>query len=287
MLKKFALALLMLAMLAPVVNADTAALTLDQVLAKHYDAMGGLEKLKKIQTMRMSGKMQMGPGMEAPFTLEKKRPAMQRMEFTFSGMTGIQAYDGGKGWSVMPFMGKKDPEPMSDDDAKEMADQADFDGALVDWKAKGHTVELVGKEAIEGADTYKLKLTKKGGEVEYYYLDAETFLPIKLEGKRKIRGTEVEGESTLGDYKEVSGIMVPFSMTNGVKGSDRKQTMTFDKVEVDIPLENSRFMMPGGAAAPDSAKAAAKPGDKKDAGKKGALKKDALKKAASAETKGN
>jgi hypothetical protein len=285
MLKKSLLALLMVALLAPVVHADTAALTLDQVLAKHYDAMGGLDKLKKVQTMRMTGKMQMGPGMEAPFTIEKKRPAMQRMEFTFSGMTGIQAYDGAKGWSVMPFMGKKDPEPMSDDDAKEMADQADFDGALVDWKAKGHTVELVGKETVEGADTYKLKLTKKSGEIEFYYLDGETFLPIKQEGKRKVRGTEIEGESTLGDYKEVNGIMVPFSMSNGMKGSDRKQTMTFDKVEMDIPLEDAHFLMPAGALA-DSSKAA-KPADKKDAPKKDAPKKDAAKKAAPAESKGN
>ncbi len=290
MFKKSLLAMLMVALLAPIVNADTAALTLDQVLAKHYDAMGGLEKLKKVQTMRMTGKMQMGPGMEAPFMLEKKRPGMQRIEFTFSGMTGIQAYDGTKGWAVMPFMGKKDPEPMTDDDAKEMADQADFDGALVDWKAKGHTVELVGKESVEGADTYKLKLTKKSGDIEFYYLDAETFLPIKEEGKRKVRGTEVEGESTLGDYKEVNGIMVPFSMANGMKGSDHKQTMTFEKVELDIPLEDARFVMPAGAAA-DSSKAA-KPADKKDAGKKDAPKKDAPKKdadkkAAPAESKGN
>lgn len=280
MFKKSLLALAMLVLLAPIAHAQT----VDDVLAKHYEALGGLDKLKKIQTMRMTGKMQMGPGMEAPFTMEKKRPGMSRLEFTFSGMTGIQAFDGKNGWAVMPFMGKKDPEQMSDDDAKEMADQADFDGALIDWKAKGHTVELMGKEAVEGADAYKLKLTKKSGEVEYYYMDAETYLPIKEEGKRKIRGTEVEGESTLGDYKEVSGIMVPFSMTNGMKGSDHKQTMTFDKVEIDVPLDDARFVMPATAGS-DSTKAGAAKGDapKTDA-KKDATKKDAHKKAAATAT---
>ncbi len=83
-----------------------------------------------------------------------------------------------------------------------MADQADIDGPLVDYKAKGHQVELVGKEKVEGSDAYKLKVTKKDGDVEYYFLDADSYLPVRVEGKRTIRGTEIEGESTLGDYKE-------------------------------------------------------------------------------------
>lgn len=254
-LAAFALALL----LVPAVHAaDT--LTLDQVLTKHYDAEGGLDKLKKLQSMRLTGKMTMGPGMEAPFMMEKKRPGMQRIEFTFSGMTGIQAFDGTNGWSVMPFMGKKDPEQLSAEDSKEAADQADFDGPLVDWKTKGHTVELVGKESVDGADAYKLKLTKKTGQVEYYFIDAETFLVVKEEAKRTVRGTEMEGESTLGDYKEVGGLMMPYSMTNGVKGSEQKQTMTFDKIELDVPMDDAHFKMPAAsAAAATDSSAAAKP----------------------------
>ena len=279
MYRKTILALALLALLAPVAHAQS----VDDIMAKHYQALGGLEKLKKVQTMRLTGKMQMGPGMEAPLIIEKKRPGMQRVEFTFSGMTGIQAFDGKKGWAVMPFMGKKDPEPMSDDELKDMAGRADFDGALVDWKDKGHTLELVGKESVEGADAYKLKLTKKTGEIEYHYLDAESYLPIKEEGKTKVRGTEIEGESTLGDYKEVNGLMIPFSMTNGQKGSDHKQTMSFDKIEIDIPLEDSRFLMPA-AAGSDSAKAALAKGD---GDKKHAVIKDAPKKAAKAAKKGN
>ena len=117
--------------------------TLDEILAKHYEASGGLARLQKVQTMRMTGKMTVGPGMEAPITLEKKRPGMMRLDFTFSGMTGTQAYDGTQGWQVMPFMGKKDPEALGPEEVKEVEQQADFDGPLVDWKSKGHALELI------------------------------------------------------------------------------------------------------------------------------------------------
>ena len=227
--------------------------TVDEVLAKHFEAQGGIEKLKAVQSMRMTGKMTIGPGMEAPFVVEKKRPGKTRTDFTIQGMTGSQVFDGKGGWSFMPFMGQPNPEAMSADEAKEMADEADFDGPLMDWKAKGHTVELAGKEPIEGADAIKLKLTKKDGKVTWYYLDAETYLIVKQEGKRTMRGTEIDGESYPSDYKDVNGLLMPFSMTQGMKGSDRKQTMTIDKIEVNVAIDDARFVMP---AAPDSAKPA-------------------------------
>lgn len=253
MFRKPLIALALLAVLAPAAQAQT----VDEILAKHYDAIG-LDKLKKIQTMRVSGKMTVGPGMDAVLTMERKRPGMSRMEFTLQGMTGVQAFDGDNGWSVMPFMGKKDPEPMSADDAKEMKDDADFDGALSDWKAKGHTAEYLGKESVEGAETYKVKLTKKGGRVETYYLDTETGLMLKLESKRTVRGNEIDSETVLGDYKDVNGMLMPFSLEQGMKGSPQKQKMTFDKYEMDVKLEDARFKLPVVAASADSSKAAPK-----------------------------
>lgn len=272
MFRKTLFMVALLALIAPLAHAQT----VDEILAKHFEAQGGKEKMKALKSMRLIGKMAIGPGMEAPFTMERKRPNLSRMEFTFQGMTGIQAFDGKQAWAIMPFMGKKDPEPASAEDSKEAADQADFDGALMDWKDKGHQVEFVGKESVEGAETYKLKLTKKGGNVEYYYIDTETNLLLKEEAKRTVRGTEMDGESTFGDYKEVNGLMMPFSMTNGVKGSERKQTMTFDKIECDVDLPEARFTMPA-VAATDSTKAGdAKATDPKAAAAKAAdAKKDA------------
>ncbi len=259
MVRRLLLAVLCLALTAPVVRAQS----VDDVLAKHFEAMGGADKLRAMKAMRLTGKMAIGPGMEAPFTMTKKRPGMMRMDFTIQGMTGTQAWDGKQGWSVMPFMGKKDPEPIAAEDAKSFEDQADFDGPLMDWKTKGHTVELMGKEQVEGADCYKLKITKKSGDVDYYYVDAETYLLVKEEGKRTRHGTEMEAESSFGDYKEVNGLMFPFSLSSGVKGMPQKQSMTFEKIEVDPELADSFFAMPASAAPADSA--AAKPAPKADA----------------------
>ena len=251
MLRKTTMLLALGLLLAPIAHAQS----VDDILAKHYEACGGLAKLKALNTMRVTGSMTMGPGMEAPFTMETKRPGMRRMEFTIQGMTGIQAFDGAKTWSVMPFMGKKDPEVGTAEDNKNALDDADFDGALVDYKTKGHTIELMGKEPVEGADAYKLKVTKKGGNIEYDYLDAETYLLVKTEGKVKRRGTEMEGETTYSDYKDVDGLMQPFSMEVGTKEMKRK--LAFSKVELNVPLDDARFAVPAGATSASAPAAAA------------------------------
>ena len=262
MFRKMFLAVMCLALSAPLAHA----MTVDEVLAKHFEAQGGLEKLKSMKNVRVTGKMAVGPGMEAPFTMERARPNKQRLEFTFSGMTGIQASDGEKPWMVMPFMGKKDPEAIPEEDAQEMIDD-DFDGPLVDWKTKGNTVEMLENESVEGADCYKLKITKKNGKVETHWIDTETFLTLKSEAKRKVRGTEVEAESYYGDYKDVDGMLMAHTMEQGAKGSDQRQKMSFDKIEMNVDLDDARFKMPAAAPADDKAeKAAEKPADaKKDA----------------------
>ena len=264
--------------LASLLVSPAAAQTVDEVIAKYVNAKGGMEKIKSVKSMRMSGKMVMGQGMEAPFTMTGKRPKMTRMEFTFQGMTGVQAYDGKNAWMVMPFMGKKDPEALPAEETKVMDEQADMDGPLVDWKEKGHKVELVGKEQVEGADVHKLKLTMKGGDVRYYYLDAESFLEIKVEAKRKVRGTEIDGETLFGDYKEVDGMPVAHTMESGAKGSAQKQKMVVEKVEMNPDVPDSLFAMPAGT------KPAAPLAEKADAAKAGAAKADAAKGEAKAAT---
>jgi outer membrane lipoprotein-sorting protein len=261
-------------LLAPIAHAQS----VDDILAKHYEACGGLTKMKAVNSMRVTGTITLGPGMESPFTMERKRPGMRRMEFTFQGMTGIQAFDGTKTWSVMPFMGKKDPEVGTDEDNKNAQDDADFDGALVDYKTKGNTIELTGKEQVEGADAFKLKVTKKNGNIEYDYLDAETYLLVKTEGKVKRRGTELDGETTFSDYKDVDGLMQPFSMESGAKEMPQKQKLTFTKIELNVPLDDTRFAVPAGAtgaSAPAAATAdSTKSGDASAAAAPDSTKKD-------------
>jgi outer membrane lipoprotein-sorting protein len=245
--------------LAILLATPAVAQTVDELVAKNLQARGGADKIKAVKSTRTTGKMVMGQGMEAPFVISEKRPNQTRMEFTFQGMTGVQAYDGKNGWTLMPFMGKKEPEAVPEEENKLMEEQADMDGPLVDYKAKGHKVELVGKEQVEGADAYKLKLTMKNGKTRTIYLDADSYLEIKMEAKRTVRGAEVDGETTYGDYKEESGLMVPHTIETGVKGAPQKQKLILEKFEMNMALDDSLFAMPAGtkpAAADTTAKAA-------------------------------
>ena len=217
--------------------------TADEIIEKHIKAEGGADKMKAVQSMRMTGKMKMGP-MEVPVVMIKARPDQVRMDFTVQGMTGTQAYDGTTGWMVMPFMGKKDPEKMSEDMLKGIRDEADFDGPLYDYKAKGNKVEYIGKEDVQGSPAYKLKVTTKQGTESMTFVDAETYLIIKTESKRKVQGQEVEGESIVGDYKDVEGMMLPHSFESHAKGQQTGQSIVVEKYELNPKLDAASFKMP-------------------------------------------
>ena len=218
--------------------------TADEIIAKNIQARGGLEKIKAVKSMKMIGRTTVGPGAEAPLTVEIKRPNKMRLDVTFQGMTLTQSYDGKKGWVINPFEGSKNPEPMSPEDLKESEEQADIDGPLVDWKAKGHSVELIGKEKVEGTDAYKLKLTLKTGTVRYIFIDADSYLAIRNEEKRTIRGTETETEQTIGDYKKVRGMLIPHFFESGAKGHPEKQKITIEMIQLDATIADDRFEMP-------------------------------------------
>lgn len=225
------------------VSMQAADLTVDDILAKNAEAKGGMDKLRALQSIKFTGKMSLGQGMEAPIAMTKKRPEMMRMDFTVQGLTGTQAYDGAGGWMVMPFMGKKDPEPMSADALKEVKDMADFDGPFIDPAKKGYKVELLGKADVEGTPAYKLKVTRDGQET-LVYVDADSFLEIKSEAKRKVQGQEVEGETIYGNYQEFGGLLFPMSIEMKAKGMPAGQTITLDKVEINPTLADDTFKMP-------------------------------------------
>lgn len=224
--------------------APAGAQTVDEIIAKHVEAVGGLDKIKAVKTVRMTGKITLGPGIEAPVVMELKRPNSLRMDFTVQGMVGSQGYDGAVGWTFMPFQGSKAAQQMAEEELKMAREQADMDGPLVDYKAKGHTVELVGKDKVEGSDAYKLKVTLKDGVVRHMYIDAEHFLQLKDEARRTIRGTEIDTETILGDYKEVGGMMFPHSIDSGQKGAPQRQKIVVEKIELNVPIDDARFKMP-------------------------------------------
>ena len=224
--------------------APAASQTVDEIVAKYVEATGGLEKIKAIKTVRMTGTMTLGPGIEAPIVMELKRPNSMRLDITVQGIVGSQAYDGTRGWTLMPFAGSTVPQVMAADEMKLAQEQAEMDGPLVDYKTKGNTVELLGKEQVEGSPAHKLKVTLKNGQVRTIYLDAEHFLQIKDEAKRSIRGTEVDTETILGDYKTVDGMMFPHSIDSGQKGNPQRQKLVITKIELNVPIDEARFKMP-------------------------------------------
>jgi len=218
--------------------------TVDELLEKNIKAMGGKDKLAAIQSMRLTGKMKMGP-MEAPFTMTKARPSGMRVDFTIQQMTGTTAYDGTTGWTLMPFMGNKDPQKMTEEQLKETRADADFDGPTFDYKAKGNKVDYVGKEDVQGTPTYKLHVTTKDGKESNIYLDAETYLVIRTDATRNVQGQDMEMETSLGDYKTVDGLTFAYSWDSHVKGNQAMgQSINIDKIELNPKVDKAIFAMP-------------------------------------------
>lgn len=225
-------------------GAPLAAQSADDIIARYVKTVGGADKIQSIRTLRRVGKFTGDDGFEAVVITESTRPNKVREEFSIQGMTGVNAYDGASGWKIDPFGGKKDPESLSDEEMRSIVEDSDFDEPLINYKQKGNKVELVGKDQVEGTDVYKLKVTLKSGDTRYYYMDTESYVPIKYETKRIIRGTPQESETTLGDYKQVGGWFLPFSMETRQKGSSGSQKITFDKIEFNVPIDSTRFVRP-------------------------------------------
>ena len=240
-MRKLLLTLAGLAALAAPLPAQTA----DEIIAKYLTNVGGMDKIQAVTTLRRTGKIVLGGGFEAGVIQESKRPNKLRQEFVFQGMTGVNAYDGKTGWKIEPWQGKKDPEALSEEEMKQIVEDADFDEPLVNYRQKGNKVEFAGTEQVEGTDVYKLKLTLASGDVRYYYMDTDYYVPIKIDIKRMIRGAEQEFETTLGDYKAVAGWYLPYSIETTRKGSEDTQKITFDRIEANVPVDDGRFAKPG------------------------------------------
>lgn len=235
---------LLIAAFLGVLSLSAAAQTADEIVSKYVQKIGGMEKLQAIKSMRTTGKFNGGGGFEAVVVSEAKRPNMVRQDFSLQGLSAVNTYDGKNGWKINPFQGKKDAETLGEEELKQIVENSDFDGPLVNYAAKGNKIEFVGKEEYEGSDVFKLKVTLANGTVKYYFLDTDYYVPIKIETKQINRGTEYESETVLGDYKEAGGVYFPFSVEIGVKGSQNKSSITFEKIEINPAIDDSRFVMP-------------------------------------------
>ncbi|MEP7127832.1 MAG: hypothetical protein ABI729_03150 [Chitinophagales bacterium] len=222
----------------------------DEIIGKYVKAAGGREKIKAINTMKMTGTVDVGGGIQIPFTNYFARPDRMKIEATFQGMTQQIVVDGNTGWQINPFMGSKDPEPMNGDELKIMKQQADFEGHLIDFKEKGYTAEYLGQEDFEGTAVNKISLTGKDGEQTTYFIEAASNLLLKESQTIKMTDTELQSETIYGDYKDEGGMMMAHSIESKTPGQERSQKITVNTVEVNVPVDVTMFVMPAKAAEP-------------------------------------
>jgi len=221
-----------------------AAQTAEELVNKNIQAKGGMEKIKAIHSIRIRARMSGGGGFTAAIGQENQRPNLLRETFSLQGMTAVTAFDGATGWQIQPFGGKKDPEYMGEDDVRDLELDADFDGPLVDYKEKGNIVEYLGHDVVDGDDALRLKVTLKNGDIVYYFLDPDTFLEIRREVQEFIRGSVRESVTEMGSYKPVNGVMYPFSTSSGSKANPAEQTVTVEKIDVNVPIDKVDFAVP-------------------------------------------
>ncbi len=227
-----------------------AAPSVDELIAKNLNARGGEDKLRALQSMRITGKVSV-QGMELPMTVNAKRPNMMRQEMQIQDKKVVTAFDGQKAWMINPMMGADAAQEVPGPQAEMTRDQADFDGPFVDYKTKGHTIELVKGESPDGAGklpngrrVYTLKVTRKNGRVQHYYLDAESGIELRMSNQLEQGGQAFNIDTELDDYRAEQGITVPHTVRNLMNGQ-LMMTMTVEKIEFNLPLEDSFFRMPG------------------------------------------
>ena len=244
MKRKRTAALLAALGIAEALAAQTEKPTTDELVARSIQARGGLEKIKSIQSMRMTGKMKLADE-TLPTVLEIKRPSMTRWEFTFDGQTAVQAYDGKTAWMLMPFAGVTQPQKMSPSETADIELQADIDGPLVDAAAKGNTIEVVGPREDRGG---RRRLAPEDQAQDRRHARR---VPRREDLPSDPRRDEAVGRrpgrrdpQPIGDYRDVSGLMLPHSFEASASGVDQTQSLKFEKIELNVPIDDSRFAMP-------------------------------------------
>ena len=230
--------------------------SVDEIINKHFEALGGKDKLANLKTMKLLCSVEIAPGMKAPITMYYVNNKSMRVEVEVQGMKILSAVDGDSGWSINPMSGKKDAERMNADEIKESKDQMDLTGALFNYKEKGHAVELLGKEDMEGTEVYKIKITKKSGDIEYDFIDASTYLTLKETTTHKFKDKETTSDAIYSDYRKAGDILFPFSIENRETGASQGQALIVESIEINPVIDNSIFKMPPPqpAAAPEEKK---------------------------------
>jgi hypothetical protein len=253
----------------------------EPIAEKNAAARGGLEAWRAIKSMSLAGNLEAGKPMSQtrlaesyrrprgqlkvearkaaanprlaeadkpvllPFVMELERPRKTRVEIRFQGKTAVQVFDGTTGWKLRPFLGRREVEPYNAEELQLASLQTDLDGPLLDYEKKGSRVELEGNEQVAGRDAYRLKVTSSGGQVRHVWVDAQTFLEVKIDGgTRRLDGKQHPVWTYFSDYKPVNGLMIPHLLETAVEGVPGSEKIMVERVALNPKLDDARFGKP-------------------------------------------
>lgn len=222
---------------------------LAQLLDRHYQARGGLAAIRALDSYRASGAFEMG-GARASYLMAAKRPGKLRMDFLLNGVNGTQAIAGDAGWQVMPFSGITRPTPMTPEETRNFQDQADLDGPLVDWQAKGHRVEVLGQDQVDGDLAWQLGIDLASGARVVVWIDAASWMDRRWQVSTQMNGQPMTITIHFGDHRRVGDLLLPHRIEQQVHGLPAAQLFTVERYELDVEIDDSHFTMPAGAASP-------------------------------------
>lgn len=225
--------------------------TADEIINNYFENIGGLEKLKAVEGVKMVAKVNQ-QGMEIPLEIVQLKDGRQMTIINFQGKELKQGvFDGETLWSHN-FMTMKAEKSDAEATANFKLNANDFPDSFIDYKDKGYTIELLGKETVDGAETFKIKLVKEPvsvdgnqeEDVSFYFFDTENFVPIAVQSEVKSGpGKGMTQEITFSDYQEVDGLYFAFSMTQGVKDG-QSQPITMESIELNPTVDDGAFAFP-------------------------------------------
>lgn len=233
------------------------------LIAKNLEARGGAAAIDAIKSISFQGRTIFPGDFELTFKSSQAHLASAdaiRLDLSLQGLDLVQSYDGHEAWRINPFQGRKDAERMSADDARQLADQALIEGPLLASRKDGSKVQYLGRDDFDGTLAYKLKVTQKDGDEFVYWLDPDTYLEIKVDETRRIRGAQQTNETELGDYEKVAGVYFPMSVESWSQGQpNQRQRTIIASGTANVPVDTAFFAEPEGPATP--AKASGSPPD--------------------------
>ncbi len=216
------------------------ALTVEEVIAKHIDAHGGLENWQAIESLKLSGQFT-GFSKTRPFTL-LRQPGKYHLDHHLGDKHVVIGHDGEQTWWVNGWYGIDWAIPVSGPDLTALERDFDFPTPFFDYQEKGHQVKLVGEVDFEGQELLQLDVTRADGTEEQWYLDPETGLEVARTSPGSDFGNPMPQQTVFDDFREVGGVVIPHFTESQWYTRDR--VMEIESVEVNVELDQDLFAFP-------------------------------------------